>query len=155
MAPAALVLFLSLIEKPVLRIRDVYTGSQITILSIPDPGSRVKKIPNTESASKNLNIFNPKNFFRALGKIIWDIHPGSGFFPLPDPRGRNSTGSRIRGILKTTGKQCGGSGMFIPDPDFYPSRISDPKTATKDRGEKKMLSYLFFVAPNFTKLLII
>ncbi len=24
----------------------------------------------------------------------------------------------------------------IPDPDFYPSRISDPKTATKERGEK-------------------
>jgi hypothetical protein len=27
--------------------------------------------------------------------------------------------------------------MFIPDPDFYPSRIPDPKTATKERGEKK------------------
>jgi hypothetical protein len=25
--------------------------------------------------------------------------------------------------------------MFIPDPDFYPSRIPDPKTATRDRGE--------------------
>jgi hypothetical protein len=26
--------------------------------------------------------------------------------------------------------------MFIPDPgpDFYPSRIPDPKTATKERG---------------------
>jgi hypothetical protein len=23
----------------------------------------------------------------------------------------------------------------IPDPDFYTSRISDPKTATKERGE--------------------
>ena len=40
--------------------------------------------------------------------------------------------------------QCGGSKMFIPDPDFYPSRIPDlgsripePKTATKERGEKK------------------
>ncbi len=28
----------------------------------------------------------------------------------------------------------------IPDPDFYPSRIPDPKTATKERGEKKLLS---------------
>ncbi len=43
--------------------------------------------------------------------------------------------------------QCGGSGMFIPDPEFYPSRIPDPgsripdpKTATKERGEKKLLS---------------
>jgi hypothetical protein len=37
--------------------------------------------------------------------------------------------------------------MFIPDPDFYPSRIPfpdlgfrilDPKTAIKERGEKKL-----------------
>jgi hypothetical protein len=42
--------------------------------------------------------------------------------------------------LKTGYKQCCGSGMFIPDPDFYPSRIPDPKTATKERGEKKILS---------------
>jgi hypothetical protein len=34
-------------------------------------------------------------------------------------------------------------GMFIPDPDFYPSRIPDPITATKERVEKKLLSYLF------------
>ncbi len=34
--------------------------------------------------------------------------------------------------------------MFIPDPDFYPSRIPDPKTATKERGEKNLLSYFFF-----------
>jgi hypothetical protein len=32
----------------------------------------------------------------------------------------------------------------IPDPDFYPSRIPDPKTGTKERGEKFIfLSYLF------------
>jgi hypothetical protein len=33
--------------------------------SIPDPGSRVKKIPDpgSGSASKNLSIFNPKNCF--------------------------------------------------------------------------------------------
>jgi hypothetical protein len=50
----------------------------------------------------------------------------------------------------------------IPDPDFYPSRIPDPgsripdpKTATKERGEKKFGVILFFVATNFTKLNII
>jgi hypothetical protein len=32
-------------------------------------------------ASKNLSIFNPKNCFSALGKMIWDVHPGSRFFP--------------------------------------------------------------------------
>jgi hypothetical protein len=46
--------------------------------------------------------------------------------------------------------QCGGSGMFIPDPDFYPSRIPDPgswipdpKTATKDRSEKIFCQTIF------------
>jgi hypothetical protein len=31
--------------------------------------------------------------------------------------------------------------MFIPDPDFYPSRIPDPTTASKKRGEGKFLFY--------------
>jgi hypothetical protein len=51
-------------------------------------------------------------------------------------------------------QQCCGSWMFIPDPDFYPSRISeipDPKTATKERGEKKFV-VPFFVATNFELL---
>jgi hypothetical protein len=45
--------------------------------------------------------------------------------------------------------------MFIPDPDFYPSRIPDPKTATKERGEKKIVVITFYAATNFTKLQII
>jgi hypothetical protein len=52
--------------------------------------------------------------------------------------------------------------MFIPDPDFYPfripdlgSRIPDPKTATKERGEKNFVVKPFFVATNFSKLKII
>jgi hypothetical protein len=50
----------------------------------------------------------------------------------------------------------------IPDPDFYPSqipdlgsRIPDPKTATKERGEKKLVIIPFHVATNLTKLNII
>jgi hypothetical protein len=39
----------------------------------------------------------------------------------------------------------------IPDPG---SRIPDPKTATKERGEKKFV-ITFYVATNFTKLQII
>jgi hypothetical protein len=48
-------------------------------------------------------------------------------------------------------------GSRIPDPDFYPSRIPDPKTATKERGEKKfdVIQVPFYVATNFTKLYII
>jgi hypothetical protein len=33
----------------------------------------------------------------------------------------------------------------IPDPDFYSSRIPDPKTATKERGEKKFVVITFYV----------
>ncbi len=43
----------------------------------------------------------------------------------------------------------------IPDPDFYPSRIPDPKTGTKERGEKKFYVISFYVATNFTNLNII
>jgi hypothetical protein len=51
-----------------------------------------------------------------------------------------------------TPNQCCGSGMFIPDPDFYPSRIPDLKTVTKERVEKKFVVITFFVDTNFTKL---
>jgi hypothetical protein len=52
-------------------------------------------------------------------------------------------------------QQCCGSGMFIPDPHFYPSRIPDPETAKKERGEKKFDVIPFFVARNSIKLKII
>jgi hypothetical protein len=48
-----------------------------------------------------------------------------------------------------TGTQCCGSGMFIADPDFYPSRIPDPKTATKERGEIKICCHIFFCNHKF------
>jgi hypothetical protein len=46
--------------------------------------------------------------------------------------------------------------MFIPDPgsDFFPSRIPDPTTAKKEKGEKSVV-LPFFVATNITKLKII
>jgi hypothetical protein len=40
--------------------------------------------------------------------------------------------------------------MFIPDPDFCPSRIPDPKIATKERDEK-MYCPNFYVATKITK----
>jgi hypothetical protein len=58
------------------------------------------------------------------------------------------------GIHASVYQGCG-AGMFIPDPDFCPSRIPDPKTVTKERGEKKIFSKPFFAPTNFTKLLII
>jgi hypothetical protein len=44
--------------------------------------------------------------------------------------------------------------LFLPIPDPG-SRIPDPKTATKESGEKKLVVIPFFVAINFTKLKII
>jgi hypothetical protein len=34
--------------------------------------------------------------------------------------------------------------LFIPDPDFCPSPITDPKIATTERGEKKIIVLPFF-----------
>ncbi len=41
----------------------------------------------------------------------------------------------------------------IPDPDFYPSRIPDPKTGTKERGEKKIVDIPFFCSHRFHKII--
>jgi hypothetical protein len=41
----------------------------------------------------------------------------------------------------------------IPVPDFLP--IPDPKTSTKERGEKKFVLIPFYVARNFTKFKIL
>jgi hypothetical protein len=72
--------------------------------------------------------------------------------------------------LNLVPKQCGRSGMLIPDPgsrtpdpDFYPSRIPDPGSRTPDpgpriqkqqqKGEVKNLVVIpFYVATNYTKL---
>jgi hypothetical protein len=44
--------------------------------------------------------------------------------------------------------QCCGSGMFIPDPEFYPSRIPDLGSRIQRQQQKKgvkknVLSYIF------------
>ncbi len=73
------------------------------MFSIPDIGSRVKKIPDPgfNSPTKNLNIFNPKNCFQDLGNMIRDVHPGSGSWFITNPV------SRIQGSKRHR----------IPDPD--------------------------------------
>jgi hypothetical protein len=73
---------------------------------------------------------------------IRDVYPGSR---ISDPGSKNSKKSSVAdpGCLSR-----------IPDPDFYPSRIPDPKTATQERGEKKFVVITFYVATNFTKLQI-
>jgi hypothetical protein len=53
--------------------------------------------------------------------------------------------------------QCFGSGMFIPDPDFYPSRILDPgsriQKLQRKRGVKKISCETFFCSHKFPKFL--
>jgi hypothetical protein len=42
----------------------------------------------------------------------------------------------------------------VADPGcFHPSRISDPKTATKERGEKNLMSYLEKIWANFQRII--
>jgi hypothetical protein len=48
--------------------------------------------------------------------------------------------------------QCCGSGMFIPDPDFYLSRISDPGSKQQKRGVKKISCHTFFCNHKFHKI---
>jgi hypothetical protein len=43
--------------------------------------------------------------------------------------------------------------MFIPDPDFYPSRIPDPTTTTKEKG-KKFVDLPFCVATKSKKFIL-
>ncbi len=52
-------------------------------------------------------------------------------------------------VSGTAVQQCCGSGMFIPDPDFYQSWIPDPTTKLKEKRE------IFFVLPIFVATNII
>ncbi len=71
--------------QPVLRIRDVYPGSELFLL-----GSRIQGEKDSGSASKNLIIFDPKIVSKLseiwFGMLIPD--PGSGFWflPVPNPK---------------------------------------------------------------------
>jgi hypothetical protein len=70
--------------------------------------------------------------------VLWIRNQHTFGFLIPDPD--PESGLRIRDVYP-------GSRILI-----YPSRIPDPKTATKERGEKKFVVITFYVATNFTKL---
>ncbi len=57
----------------------------------------------------------------------------------PDPNPYPDRDSHIYGTICFGSVADPGCLSRIPDPDFYPSRIPDPKTATKERGEKKLV----------------
>ncbi len=63
---------------------------------------------------------------------------------------RRPTTTRSTGTIKVPYRtQCCGSGMFIPDPDFYPSRIS--KNSNKREGGKNCC-YTFLCSHKFHKI---
>jgi hypothetical protein len=59
------------------------------------------------------------------------------------------------GLLRLRHWQYCGSGMFIPDPDFYPSRIPDfgsrIQKQQQKRGVKKICCYTFLCSHKFHK----
>ncbi len=90
------------------------------------------------------------------------IHPKISFYsifpPVPNTAyfilraNENDTNTKIKNALLSVSCQFvqhlasvedPGCLSRIPDPDVYPSRIPDPKTATKERSEKNLLSYFF------------
>jgi hypothetical protein len=71
------------------------------IFSIPDLGSRVKKIPDP---NQRIDIFSSLKIVSKLSENdLGHIHPGSGFFSQP--------GSRIR--IRTTGTDECNTYIFI------------------------------------------
>jgi hypothetical protein len=88
--------------------------------------------------------------------IFRDIHrtfPAHEFFREAGGAGQEALFRQLS-LLHPDNMQCCRSGMFIPDSDFCPSRISDQKIATKEWGENKfvVLPVPFFVATKITKL---
>ncbi len=104
---------------------------------------------NTISSLREPFVFKSSNNFK-----IW-LDPSELF---TDKVGVPTVFQKDTRALWHNINQCGGSGMFIPDPGswFLPipdpgSRIPDPKTATTERW-KKLVVIPFYAATNFTKL---
>ncbi len=99
-----------------------------------------KYCTNDNNPIKNLRLkINYKIFFSDADPGCLSRIPDPDFYPsrIPDP------GSRIpdrETRISDPGSRIPDPGSRISDPG---SRIPDPKTATKERGEKFFLSFLF------------
>ncbi len=86
-----------------LRIRDVFPGSRIGLISIPDPGSelfpsriRIKELVSTVFLTQKKWFLSSRKYDLGWSFRIPDADPD--FIPIPDPgsRGQKGTGSWIR-----------------------------------------------------------
>ncbi len=131
----------------------LYSRYRPTSSDFCNPGSRVKKLPDpgSESAAKNLSIFNPNNCFKSSRKN--DSGCSSRiriliFYPsrIPDSgsRGQKGTGSRNPGqqlshLPRSLQGSTPGTGLplnSVADPGclsrirIFPSRIPEPRPTT-------------------------
>ncbi len=97
-------------------------------------------------------------FFRPIRRCLQSWRTFWIQTPLPRPGPTHLTSEIQFLVNKQWNLQCCGSWMFIPDPNFYPSRVPDlgsrisdpgsripgPKTAAQERGEK-ICCHTFFL----------
>ncbi len=67
----------------------------------------------------------------------WTTGRGRGVPSGPSRSGTGSFSSASPGAFQQVPREQ--TNQFIPDPDFDPSRIPDPKTAIKEKGDKKLV----------------
>ncbi len=108
-------------------------------LKAPDHGSLIR------NSEQRILVILTQKFKLSSRNMIRDVY----------------SGSRIPDLGFHSGFQCGGSGMFIPDPgslipdpDFYLSRISDPGSKNSNQRErwKKINCYTFLCSHKFHKI---
>ncbi len=158
--PSSGVVFAAEVSPPV--IGTVVFNNMKSNVADPAPGTGAFLTPGSGMGKKSGSMNKPDHISESLETILWvkilkffDAGPGSGMEKIRIRDGK----IRIRdpGLtsrIRKTSVADPGCLSRIPDPDFYPSRIPDPKTGRKERGKKKFVKH-FFVATNFTKCKIV
>jgi hypothetical protein len=106
----------------------------IRIQDLFDPGSRTEKIQIRNTA---VMVVMVTNFFKSFP--IPTKLPSHTSLPFPLVKSFSFQLLFPHTIVNSSVANPGCLSL-IPDPEFYPSRIPHPKTATKEREEKKLLS---------------
>ncbi len=121
---------------PVLRIRDVYPGSRISDPAFPDPKTATKENFLSQKISQHWKLFyfgtGEEKIWANLQRIIelltqkLSLDSQKYGFGIKDPRtGIRKNLFRIPGSKRHHILDTDSQHWFIPDPDFYLSRILD------------------------------